>query len=395
VSTERHPAAGTDVIVIGGGIIGLSCAWRLAARGRSVTVIDPTPGRGASWAAAGMLAPVTEAAYGEQRLLRLGIAAAERWPSYAAELAADSGADPGLRDEGTLVVAHDSGDRAEIDRYADFAERLGLPIQRLDAKACREREPMLAPDVRGGLLAQDRSAHNRATVGALLRACANRGVRVLERAAAGLEVRGGHAVGVRVGADDPRGEEQLLSAPQVVLAAGAWSPLLPGLPEAVRPPVRPVRGTVLRLATPPAYRDQVLRGSVRATVAGGHVYLVPRADGEIVVGATSEEAGFDDRPTAGGVWELLRDARLVLPVVSELGFTEAWSGLRPVSPDNAPIVGASALPGLTLATGHGRNGVLLAPITADAVAAAVVDGAVTGALEPFSPLRFAPAEVSA
>lgn len=393
MSDEQAPGPDPDVVVVGGGIIGLSCAWRLARRGLRITVVDPCPGRGASWAAAGMLAPVTEAGYGEERLLRLGVAAAARWPSYAEELAADSGADPGLRDTGTLVVAHDAGDRAELDRYADYAEALGLPIERLTARACREREPMLSPDVRGGLLAQDRSAHNRDTVRALLRVCAARGVTVLEQSVAGLELRDGGVVGVRLG--DGSGGELVLAAPRVVLAAGSWSPLLPGLPAPAVPPVRPVRGTVLRLATPPEYRDRVMSATIRATVAGSHVYLVPRADGEIVVGATSEEAGFDDRATAGGVWQLLRDARLVLPVVAELGFTEAWSGLRPVTPDNAPIVGASAVPGLTMATGHGRNGVLLAPVTADAVAALLLDGAVTEPLEPFSPLRFTPAQVIA
>ena len=369
---------------MGGGVIGLSCAWRLARRGVAVTVVDPSPGHGASWAAAGMLAPLTEASYGEERLLRLGVAAAGRWPAYAAELAADSGCDPGLRDTGTLVVAHDSGDHAELERFAGYAQGLGLPLQPLSGRQCRELEPMLAPDIRGGLLAADRSAHNRATVAALLAACGRAGVALAARTATALVLDGDVVVGVEL--DDG----SRLPGGTVVLAAGSWSPLLAGLPPGAVPPVRPVRGTILRLATPPDYRTAggVLTRTLRGTVAGSHVYLVPREDGEVVVGATTEEAGYDDRATAGGVWELLRDARLLLPVISELTFVEAWSGLRPVTPDNAPLVGRSTVDGLVLATGHGRNGVLLAPITADAVAAVILDGTISDELEPFSPLRF-------
>lgn len=383
--------SGDDVVVIGGGVIGLSCAWRLARRGARVSVVDPSPGQGASWAAGGMLAPVTEAAFGELALLELGLAAAARWPGYAAELTADSGLDPGLREGGTLVLAHDSGDQAELDRFADYAGRLALPLQRLTGRECRALEPMLAPDIRGGLLAPDRSAHNRDTVAALLAACARVGVRLVAQRAESLASTAGAVTAVELA------DGQMLAAPVVVLAAGAWSPLLAGLPPGAVPPVRPVRGTILRLATPPDYQRAggVLTRTLRGTVSGAHVYLVPRADGEIVVGATSDEVGYDDRPTAGGVWELLRDARLLLPVVSELTFREAWSGLRPVTPDNAPLVGRTGVAGLVLATGHGRNGVLLAPVTADAVAALVLDGAITSTLEPFSPLRFATSEVGA
>jgi glycine oxidase len=371
------------VVVVGAGVIGLSCAWRLAERGLAVAVVDPEPGHGASWAAAGMLAPTTEASYGEESLLALGLAGADRWPSYAEQLAAASGADPGLRDTGTLVVAHDAGDKAELDRFAQFADRLGLAVQPLSGRQCRALEPLLAPDVRGGLLAADRSAHNRLTVTALVAACRRAGVRQWPDRAEQLLVEDGErVVGVRLA------DRTELSARGVVLAAGAWSPLLAGLPSAAVPPVRPVRGTILRLATPADYRPGVLSRTLRGMVTGAHVYLVPREDGELVVGATVEEAGYDDRPTAGGVWELLRDARLLLPVISELTFVEAWSGLRPATPDNAPLVGPTGIDGLVMATGHGRNGVLLAPITADAVAALLVEGTVPDPLVPFRPTRF-------
>ncbi|MEO6822422.1 MAG: glycine oxidase ThiO [Candidatus Nanopelagicales bacterium] len=382
-----------DVVVVGAGVIGLSCAWRLAERGLSVALVDPDPGHGASWAAAGMLAPTTEASYGEEQQLRLGLAGAARWPSYAAELATASGCDPGLREQGTLVVAHDAGDKAELDRFAAYGARLGLTLHSLSGRECRRLEPLLAPDVRGGLLAADRSAHNRLTVAALIAACQRSGVRLLATTVERIETTGPSAAlrvsGVRLA--DGSG----LRGEHVVVAAGSWSPLLAGLPEDVVPPVRPVRGTVLRLMTPPDYRGAgVLSRTLRGTVAGAHVYLVPREDGEVVVGATMEEAGYDDRPTAGGVWELLRDARLLLPVISELTFVEAWSGLRPATPDNAPVVGPTAVAGLVMATGHGRNGILLAPVTADAVVAVVTEDVVPDALQAFSPLRFSHAQAS-
>jgi glycine oxidase len=253
---------------------------------------------------------------------------------------------------------------------------------------------MLAPDVRGGLLAEDRSAHNRLTVAALIAACRRFGVRMLATTVEQIETTGPAAAlrvsGVRLA------DGQNLRSEHVVVAAGAWSPLLAGLPEDVVPAVRPVRGTVLRLMTPPAYRGAgVLSRTLRGTVAGAHVYLVPREDGEVVVGATVDEAGYDDRPTAGGVWELLRDARLLLPVISELTFVEAWSGLRPATPDNAPLLGPTAVAGLVMATGHGRNGILLAPVTADAVVAVVTEDVVPDALQAFSPMRFSPSQVPA
>ncbi len=371
-----------DVVVVGAGLVGLSSAWQLARRGVTVTVIDPDPGHGASWAAAGMLAPVTEATYGEQDLLELLLAGAQRWPAYAAELGADSGRDPGLREEGTLVLARDAGDLAELERWAGYAEGLGLPVQHLTGRECRAHEPLLAPQLRAGLLTGDHSAHNRQTVTALLAACENRGVRVLRQRVERVDVADGRVAGVRLadGAARP--------VRTVVVAAGAWSgQLLAGVLDV---PVRPVRGTILRLGTPPDYlaAGGVLSRTVRGTVAGAHVYLVPRADGELVVGATSDEVGFDDRPTAGGVWQLLRDARELLPVVSELTFVEAWSGLRPYAPDNAPMVGTTGIEGLLVATGHGRNGVLLSPATADAVVGLVLDGTPGGIWKPFSPLRF-------
>jgi glycine oxidase len=376
-----------DAIVVGGGTIGLTSAWRMAQRGMHVAVVDPEPGRGASWVAAGMLAPVSEVSYGEEPLLALTMASARRWSSFAAELEADAGTGIGYRRTGTLVVDVDDGDRAWSDELFRFQCSLGLEVERLTARRLRQLEPNVAPGVRSGMLVSgDHQVQTRRLVTALLAAAATRGVVFRRAAATAIAVDGGTVVrGVHT---DQSGEDDL-HAPVVVLAAGCWSPSVAGLPAGVLPPVRPVKGQILRLAGD-ADRP-LLQRSVRGVVQGASVYLVPRADGTVVVGATVEEQGFDTSVTAGAVYELLRDARRVVPGVSELALIEARAGLRPGSPDNAPLVGATAVDGLLLATGHYRNGILLSPITADAVAALAAGAEPPDEIVPFGPGRFAPA----
>jgi glycine oxidase len=370
--------------VIGGGIIGLGVAWRAAQRGLAVTVVDPAPGGGAARVAAGMLAPVTELQYGEEPLLRLGMASNERYAAFAAELTDATGLDTGYRRTGTLAVALDSDDRAELRELHAFHERLGLTSHWLTGRECRRLEPMLAPGVRGGLhVTDDHQVDGRRLAAALVEACRRAGAVLYRASAAELLVDGGRATGVRL--DDGA----VLTAGQVVLAAGSYSHLLNGLPPGVLPAIRPVKGQVLRLHVPPAYRPFLAR-NVRAVVRGQHIYLVPRADGELVVGATTEEQGHDTTVTAGGVYELLRDAHELVPGITELPLVETGAGLRPGSPDNAPLLGPTALPGLVAATGHHRNGVLLTPVTADLVAAYLATGGVPELAEPFSPSRFHP-----
>ncbi|MCD0481657.1 glycine oxidase ThiO [Streptacidiphilus sp. ASG 303] len=373
----------TDVLVVGGGIIGLAVAWRTAQRGLSTALLDPDPGRGAAQVAAGMLAPVTELQYGEEPLLRLGTASNARYAAFAAELEDASGLPTGYRACGTLAVALDADDRAELRELHAFHRRLGLESDWLTGREARRLEPMLAPSVSGGLLASDDHQVDGRRVGAaLVEACRRAGVELVRGSAQRLLVAGGRAVGAAV---DDGGE---LHAGQVVLAAGSRSHLLPGLPEGVLPPVRPVKGQVLRLRVPPVYAPFLSR-NVRAVVRGHHVYLVPRADGELVVGATTEEMGYDTTVTAGGVYELLRDAHALVPGITELPLVETGAGLRPGSPDNAPLLGPTALDGLVAATGHHRNGVLLTPVTGDLVAAYLATGRVPDLAAPFLPTRFA------
>ncbi len=373
-----------DAVVVGSGTIGLAAAWRLAASGRRVAVVDPHPGTGASYAAAGMLAPVTEASWGEEALTQLGVRSLAAWPGFAAALAAASGLDVGLRQGGTLLVAADASDRAYLDELLAYQLHCGLDASWCPASTCRELEPSLAPGIRGGILATgDAQVDNRRLLGSLAEAARRAGV-VSVAAPATLATAAGSVSGVVAGAG-PHVEE--LRAPLVVVAAGWASSALPGLPERVVPPVRPVKGQILRLVA--RRGDAEVTRTVRAVVHGVPVYLVPRGDGRYVLGATSEEQGTDTTVTAGAVYGLLRDAHRIVPGLGDFELVEARAGLRPGSPDNAPLVGPTALPGLVLATGHYRNGILLAPVTAEAVAALAETGEVPDWARPFDPRRFA------
>ncbi|MEV8591887.1 glycine oxidase ThiO [Streptomyces sp. NPDC052012] len=372
----------SDVLVIGGGIIGLVTAWRSAQRGLATTVVDPEPGGGAAQVAAGMLAAVTELHYGEQTLLALNLASARRYPDFAAELTEATGHDLGYRRCGTLAVALDADDRAHLRELHALQQRSGLDSQWLSGRECRRLEPMLAPGVRGGLRVDgDHQIDPRRLAAALVTACERAGV-VLHRAwAERLVVAGDRAAGVVTAG----GAE--LNAGQVVLAGGSLSGRLAGVPQDVVPPVRPVKGQVVRLTMPAEYGPFLSR-TVRAVVRGSHVYLVPRESGELVIGATSEELGWDTTVTAGGVYELLRDAHELVPGITELPLTETRAGLRPGSPDNAPLLGPTGLEGLLLATGHYRNGVLLTPVTGDVMAHVLTTGELPAEARPFTPRRF-------
>ncbi len=369
-----------DVAVAGGGLIGLAVAWRCAQRGQRVCVLDDAPGTGASAAAAGMLAPVTEASYGEERLLDLCRESLARYPGFVAELERVTGVDVGLRTTGTLVVGFDADDMAALDRLHTFQTELGLAAHRLTPRQARSQEPSLTPRLRGAVhVAGDYSVDARALHAALLSAATTEGVQLIRARVTGLAVADGRATGWHTDAG-------AVTAGTSVLALGAWSGALPGLPDA--PPVRPVKGQILRLAG----AEGLLAGTVRALVRGRAVYLVPYGPGGLIVGATMEEKGFDPSVTAGAVYDLLRDAIEVVPGVTELELVESLARWRPGTPDNAPVLGPAALPGLVLATGHHRNGVLLTPATADALAELISTDALPGYAQPFGPGRFESAD---
>jgi glycine oxidase len=376
-----------DVVIVGGGLIGLSIAWRAAGLGLRVQVVDPEPGRAASYAAAGMLAPVTEAHYNEERLLGLNLASSRRYPEFVGELEEESGLSTGYRQTGTLVVALDGDDLAALAELYAFQRSLDLAVEQLSGRECRRMEPLLAPGTRGALLvAGDHQVDNRRLTAALLRAVELRGVTLRRDRVSGVTTAHGRVTGVRTAGGT------VIAAGEVVLAAGCWSGTIQGLPPEVVPPVRPVKGQTVRLRIPAAFAPFLSR-NVRGLVKGTHVYLVPRADGELVIGATQEEMGYDTQVTAGGVYELLRDARELVPAITELPLVETHAGLRPGTPDNAPLLGPSAVSGLVLATGHFRNGVLLTPVTADVIATYLAEGVLPDLARPFSPDRFAVHEV--
>ncbi|MGN6276338.1 MAG: FAD-dependent oxidoreductase [Solirubrobacterales bacterium] len=366
-----------DVVVVGGGVIGLSCAWRAAQRGARVAVLERRePGCGATRVAAGMLAPVGELTFGEPELLELTLAAARLYPQFVAELEAASGEETGYRQLGALHVALDRDEAAQLRRVHELQRSLELEAEWLPPRRCRELEPGLTPSFHGGVFAEAEAAIDpRALSRALAAALGAEGgeLRTDIEVVDGV-FEGGRLVGVRTASTSEsagplnRYPEQKSGGPSefraetVVLAAGAWSGQAQWLPEHARPRVRPVKGQVLELrrrdGEPPA----------RHILASERVYLVPRPDGRLIVGATVEEMGFDTSVTAGGVHELLREAYRLLPDVAEMELLDAIAGLRPGTPDNLPLVGPGAIEGLVLATGHFRNGILLAPLAAETVA---------------------------
>jgi glycine oxidase len=341
------------VVIVGGGIIGMSVAWRAAAAGHRVRLVDAEPASGASNVAGGMLAPLAEAWPGEEELLELGSASLRLWPAFAEELSSASGLPSGLRREGTLVVGVDSADRAELDSLADYLGRLGRDVTRLTSRELRRLEPSLGPAVRGGLeVPGDLAVDNRATLAAL-RAAAT---------AAGVEFVAANAKHVRPGAVELDGST--VDCDVAVIAAGAHSG---ALHPALRDRIRPVKGEILRLraratALPPPSR------TIRGPVRGRQTYLVPRDDGGLVLGATQYEVGFDTEVTVGGVRDLIADAERLMPGIAEYQLVEAAAGLRPSTDDNLPALGWLE-PGVLAATGHHRGGFLLAPVTVEAVLA--------------------------
>jgi glycine oxidase len=362
-----------DVAVVGAGLIGLACAWRAAERGLSVVVLErERPGAGASGVAAGMLAPVTEADFGEQALLRLGLASRELWPGFASELEERSGMPTLFSESGALVVAADRDDGEELRRLHRFQRELGLEAEWLTPRECRRLEPALAPGIAGGVLAPQ-DAH--ADPAAVVRALEQLAGEVVRAEATAVETEDGRVAGVRLAGG------ALVRAGQVLVAAGPWSPALD--PLGAPPPVRPVKGQILelriRLGMPPL---------VERIVRSPRCYLLARGDGRVVLGATVEEQGFDTALTAAGVYRLLEAAREILPEVEELELVQARAGLRPGTPDNAPVIGPGAVEGLLWATGHHRSGVLLAPVTARAVAGALAGEPLPTELASFSPRRF-------
>jgi glycine oxidase len=365
-------------VIIGAGVIGLGIAWRLAQAGCSVAVYDRAEaGRGASWAAAGMLAAAVETEPGEEALLALTLESQRMWPNFAQELEAVSGISVGYRDEGTIVVALTRDDAEQLRFTFEFQKSLGLDLEWLSGAEVRRREPHLRPGISGAVFSpRDHQVDNRRLARALAKAAHKAGAVLCEHD----PVREVEIIGGRITA--ALTEHRREAADVIVLAAGAWSREIAGIPAIHLPPVRPVKGQMLALSMDPA--NPLLHHVVWLPRG----YLVPRRDGRLVVGGTVEERGFDDRITAGGLLALIEGAWRAVPGIEELPVAETWAGFRPGSRDDAPMLGPSGVDGLVVATGHHRNGILLTPLTAEAVSAFVLTGHLPEAVRPFTPERF-------
>lgn len=376
-----------DAIVIGGGVIGLAIAWELTRQGARVTLFErDRPGRATSWVAAGMLAPVGELDFGEPDLLVLNLESARLYPELARTVEIASGLDAGMIENGALHVALDRDEAGELRRILELQHRYGLESEWLGPGAARELEPAVSPSLAGAVLAgHDAVIDPRALTASLAAALET----TVSKIVPGAEVTALLAPDGRDWSRAPRGPVGGIRladgsdhfAPQVIVAAGCESGRAPWLPDAIRPPVRPVKGQVVELRGDP--EDPV----VSRITGSERVYVAPRKDGRLILGATVEEMAFDARVTAGGVHEMLREGYRLVPEIVELEFVGAIAGFRPGTPDNLPVIGPVA-DGLILATGHYRNGILLAPVTAVTVAALAAGEPLSGPAKVADPSRF-------
>lgn len=372
------------IVIVGGGVSGLAIGWRLAQAGQNVTVFERNKaGMESTWAAAGMLAPQIEAEYGEEMLLPLAMASHKIWPDFSKELKAETGISIDHRREGTIQVSLDRDEQEQLDHRFSFLSRNQLEVEKLSAYEVRRLEPHISRAVTGGIYSpQDHQVDNRALAVALQIAFEKAGGILREQCSVEeIVIEKDYVTGIVV-----NGEK--ITVDHVVVAAGAWSRNIPGIPEISRPPVRPLKGQMVALEMPKSAPliSHVIWGPGNSIVS--NVYLAPKSDGRLILGATVEEMGFDKRMTGGGLLEILRAAWEVLPGIYDLPVIDSWSGLRPASRDDAPILGSSGIGGLTYATGHHRNGILLSPITASEISSYIIEGKGSNLIDSFSVGRF-------
>ncbi len=371
------------ILIIGGGVIGLGIGWQLAKAGAAVTIHERgQTGRGASWAAAGMLGPIAEAHSDELDLLKLSNQSLARYPEWVNELETESEMPIGYRAEGTLIIGIQPDDAYQLRHTYDLQQDLGLNVEWLSGEEARKIEGALSPYVTAAIRCEtDHQVDNRLMAQALQHAYQGRGGvlhqnSTIER----IVIENGVVTGVQT-------QDGFQGTDVCILAAGCWSGQISGLPDAIIPPVRPVKGQMLALRM----QEGVMIENVIRTVKARYpmpVYLVPRSDGRLIVGATTEELGFDTDLTVGGVYELLHGACEAVPGIYELPLIETWTGLRPGSTDNAPILGKTPVENLIYATGHYRNGILLTPITAYEIAKLILTGETSETIAPFHLDRF-------
>ncbi len=365
------------VLIVGGGVAGLALGWRLLCAGRVVHLFEgERAGRSASWAAAGMLAPDAEIGFEDPELYRLNRESLRRWPSFAASLEEASGIETGFRTGGAVHVAPDRDAAEALRRRYEFMKAQGLDSQWLSTAEALDIEPFITSRPAAVMYSPtDSQADARALVEALRAAFVKAGGVLRE----GTPVRA-----VEPDAEVPavvtEGGERIEGA-CVALATGAWSHGMAGLTPDQQPPVRPVRGQMIELQVESPF-------ALQHVVRSAHTYVAPKPGGRVLVGATMEEMGFDARVTAGGLYALLDEARKIVPGVDDLPVRDLWAGLRPASRDHLPILGPSSAPGVVMATGFYRHGILLAPVASEEVARYVLTGETSAWIAPFLPERF-------
>jgi glycine oxidase len=377
---SREPLTRTaDVIVIGGGLIGCSIALRLAQAKLWVCVLDRgEPGSEASSAAAGMLAPQGETVEPDT-FFELCAASRDLYPNYIAEIEELSGQDLGYSHDGTLLVAIDEAECSELEKIYDAQSRRGLPIDRLAPEEIHRRVPGLSPEVRIGLfIPGDHWVDNERLSAAVVVACRRLGVDIRpQHAVTKLNVRGGRVEDIEVMTAIASAGNIKLSASHFVIAAGCWSAALIE-PLGIKLSIEPCRGQMMEFDSP---------ADLPLVVRAGHHYLVPRPDRHVLVGTTAEYVGFDKAVTGEGMLSILEGAQRIAPFVKGLKFRRAWSGLRPDTADHLPILGCGEIPNLFFATGHFRNGILLAPVTAQILSDLILRGGTARPIEAYQPTR--------
>lgn len=369
---------GKTIHIIGAGVAGLGVAWQLSVAGYTVHVFEKgIAGRGASHAAAGMLAGVMESEPSEDALLPFVLESQKQWPEFTKELEAASGQSIGYQECGTLFIAGEKDDEGLIEQRFKFLSSRGLPVNMLSRSDLRKVEPYFSTRVSSALYSpHDHQVDNRALTSALLTVCKKTGVQITENAnVTRVVVDGGVVKGLEV-------NNQFIATQHVVLAAGAWSGCIHGIPPEFLPPVFPMKGQLCAL------QMDARAPLLHHVVWTKHVYLVPRKDGRLIIGATMEDKGFDDSLTGGGLLHLLHRTWEVLPGMEELPFIESWAGFRPTSRDDAPILGPSGINGLTYATGQHRHGILMTPLLAGAVADYITKGALPAVAAGMTMARF-------
>ena len=369
-----------DVLIVGGGTIGLGIGFELVRRGTPVTIFErDKAGRGTSYQAAGMLAPDAEIEFEEQTLYDANRESLRRWPDFVDRVEAASGQSVDYRDEGTLIVADDRDAAEALERLYTFQREQGLDVEWLTGEEAKEIEPFVAPRLSAAVYApSDHQVDNRRLIDALRTAFEAEGGTLHEDTPIDAVVPDAEAPSVRT-----TNGEQVVGG-RIVVAAGVWSRELDGLTPDATPPVRPVKGQMIQMRRKRPF-------DLQHVVRGPEAYLAPKSDGRIVMGATSEERGFDTTVTAGGLYDLLEGGWEVVPGIRDLPVDETWAGLRPATRDHAPLLGETTASGVVMATGHYRHGILLTPITAEEIARLIRTGETSDWLQPFSPRRFSEA----